>query len=206
MKKELYNEQYYKTNNYADYLEREERYFHLAKELSETLDKFSLVSKRSTIVDFGCAVGHLLLGFKQLGYKRIFGVEISKWARLQASKKKLKVVTDIKKIKKIDILLCLDVLEHIQYNDLAAIVSNFPDIVVIRVPVAAIKDGDFYYKVSRLDKTHITCLTKQQWKEYFSSFGYQTCLELNLSTIYNSKGVFSAVFLKNNNNFLVTDL
>ena len=44
------------------------------------------------------------------------------------------------------------------------------------------------FKISRIDKTHINCKTKNEWINLFKSFGYKSFLKLNLNTIYDSKG------------------
>src|SRR5574337_1480827 len=76
----IYNSEYYRSSNYADYLERADRYKKTAYELVDLLRRLNLISKDSMIVDYGCAVGFLLEGFKELGYPRLLGYEISDWA------------------------------------------------------------------------------------------------------------------------------
>jgi len=48
---------------------------------------------------------------------------------------------------------------------------------------------------SRVDPTHVVRWTKAMWREFFRTFGLLN-VELNLSTIYNSEGVYSGLALR----------
>ena len=106
-----YNEDYFKKLNYTDYLYRRDRYLRLASELHELLDKLRLVHDNVKILDFGCAVGFLMEGFRELGYKEIYGWDISSWAVSKAQEKGLNILKKIEELS-FDIIICLDVLEH----------------------------------------------------------------------------------------------
>lgn len=195
--KHHYSENYYKSVNYVNYLQREEKYKKLAKEIITFLENSCLINKESKIIDFGCAVGFLTKAIYDLGYKNIYGVDISDWALEKAKLLKLNFSDKIYEVS--DIMITLDVFEHM--NDLAiekAIKEADPKIIICRIPVCE-KDGeDFVLEVSKKDLTHINCKTKENWKSFLKSFGYITCLHLNLNTIYDSRGVFCCVFIKNN--------
>lgn len=191
-----YPESYYKTVNYSDYMERSERYHKLAAELSNLLKSISLLRKESVILDFGCAVGHLMTGFINLGYDRCIGVESSDWAIDYCVSKGLNVVT-LDKISALpDIVFALDVFEHMGDLDILNFlnyIDNAP--MVIRIPVASKIGGDFHLEVSRNDPTHINCKTKDRWVELLSKTRNRIVLPLDLNTIYDSAGVFSAILL-----------
>jgi SAM-dependent methyltransferase len=192
----IYDESYYTSNNYSNYLERGQRYEKLTDEILDLLNKLGLINKDSSIIDFGCAVGFLLDRLRQQGYKNICGVEISDWARQQCIAKNLRVEKSTPE-RNFDIMFCLDVFEHIEDKD---IISNLhisnPNLVVARIPVADKQSENYYLEISRKDKTHINCKTKLEWKNFFKSLGFKTFLHLNLNTIYDSTGVFSFICLK----------
>ena len=87
----------------------------------------------------------------------------------------------------------LDVFEHMEVDQLNSLMQQLQSrAIVIRVPVCRNAGEDYVLECSRADATHVIRWTKNQWREFFSGFGYVT-LDLNLHTIYNSDGVFSAV-------------
>jgi hypothetical protein len=198
-----YTEEYYKTANYADYSEREERYYKLAKETTNLLESLSLINEGSFITDFGCATGHLLTGLKKSGYHDVDGVEISDWAREECKKKNLTVFSSLSNWKEeslfeSDIVYTLDVLEHMTDEEVVKFLEETKSSkLIIRIPVASEKDGNFHLDVSRKDPTHINCKTKWQWRTLIKNIRYPNTriLHLNLNTIYDSKGVFSALIL-----------
>jgi 2-polyprenyl-3-methyl-5-hydroxy-6-metoxy-1,4-benzoquinol methylase len=193
--KNIFSEQYFKSVNYVNYLEREEKYKKLAKELMLFLENASLINKSNSILDYGCAVGFLTKSIFDLGYKNIYGVDISDWAIKKAKKYNL---TFSKKInKQSDIMIVLDVFEHMTDADIKkSLKKTNPNIIICRIPVCKNIGENFYLEVSRKDFTHINCKTKNEWKSFFKKNGYQFCLHLNLNTIYDSNGVFCAVFIK----------
>lgn len=193
--KNHFSEQYFKSVNYVNYLNREEKYKKLAKELVSFLENASLINKNSEILDFGCAVGFLTKSIFDLGYQNIYGVDISEWALEIAQKYNLTFSKNINK--KSDIMIALDVFEHMNNVDIKKSIKKAqPSIIICRIPVCKNKGEDFYLEVSKKDITHINCKTKEQWKSFFKQNGYSTCLHLNLNTIYDSEGVFCGVFIK----------
>ncbi len=56
MSKDKYTEEYYKTLNYTNYLDRESKYIKTAFELIDLLKKLKLLTEQSSILDYGCAV------------------------------------------------------------------------------------------------------------------------------------------------------
>lgn len=192
----MYTERYYKEANYANYLERKDRYFRLAKEVSTLLDSLSLIKTTTSIVDFGCAVGHLMDGMLRLGYTNIVGIDISDWALGICKQSNLVVYNTTNNIKS-DMMFALDVFEHMEDKDIIHTITSLdPKVIVARIPIAKNKGEDYFLEVSRNDKTHINCKTKEEWIELFSLCGIRTFLSLNLNTIYDSTGVFSTLLLR----------
>ena len=183
----IFEEQYFKNLNYSNYLERFGRYLKMAEELDFYLTKFGILSKSMKILDYGCSVGFLIKAFKKLGYKKIFGFDISNWALKIAKKNKCKILKDFKG--SYDLGIFLDVLEHMNDKEIKKVFkkAKFKRLLV-RIPCADKNSNKFYLKVSRIDKTHINCKNKESWISLFKSFGYKSFLKLNLNSIYDSKG------------------
>mgnify|MGYP001266412439 FL=1 len=182
-----FEEQYFKNLNYSNYLERYGRYLKMAEELDFYLTKFGILSKSTKILDYGCSVGFLIKAFKKLGYKNIFGFDISNWAIKIAKKNKCKILKDFKG--SYDLGIFLDVFEHMDDREIKKVFkkAKFKRLLV-RIPCADKNSNKFYLKVSRIDKTHINCKNKESWISLFKSFGYKSFLKLNLNSIYDSKG------------------
>ena len=182
-----FEEEYFKNLNYSNYLERYGRYLKMAEELDFYLTKFGILSKSMKILDYGCSVGFLIKAFKKLGYKKIFGFDISNWALKIAKKNKCKILKDFKG--SYDLGIFLDVLEHMNDKEIKKVFkkAKFKRLLV-RIPCADKNSNKFYLKVSRIDKTHINCKNKESWISLFKSFGYKSFLKLNLNSIYDSKG------------------
>jgi len=192
-----YNEDYFKSANYSDYSERRERYIMTAKNMIHTLEALSFIDNDSRILDYGCAVGFLMEGFKLRGYSNIFGYDISEWAVTQARSKGLTILDKLEPT--IDFMVALDVFEHMTDEDISTVIETVqPPSILVRIPCAE-EGTDFHLAVSRRDQTHINCKNKEAWKEYFKSHGFDVALKLKLETIYDSRGVFCAILLSSNN-------
>ena len=59
---DIFNEQYFKTKNYKNYLDKKERYHKTASEVFDNLEKFSMITQTTKIIDYGCSVGFLISG------------------------------------------------------------------------------------------------------------------------------------------------
>lgn len=196
-----YDEHYFTSLNYTDYLSRRDQYLKLSFELHELLSKLRLINKETTILDYGCAVGFLIEGFKKLGYEKVYGYDISQWAVSQAGKKDLKILNKIEK-KSFDIIICLDVLEHMTDKEIYQVFSLFKsDMMIIKIP-CSIDGKKFVFDISNRDQTHINCKTKKDWVKLLTRLGYQTILPLNLLTIYDTPGVMCALCLKSGSRFV----
>jgi len=193
----IYNEEYYKTNNYTDYTERAERYYYLAKDLKNLLESLSLYSSFTSILDYGCAFGFLMEGFKKLGHHslKVVGYDISKYAEEIGKNRGNLYLKEAKGYS--EIVIMLDVLEHMTDKEIDTLLTNVESKIIIgRIPCADYNQNDFYLGISRSDPTHINCKDKKGWKSLLGNYGYNTIFRLNLPTIYDSTGVFSFIAFK----------
>lgn len=190
-----FDEKYYTTLNYVNYLSRSEKYDKLCEEIIEFLNCFNLLKKESRILDYGCAVGFLLDAFHKRNYKKTFAYDISEFAISKLKKKH--VVIDVSKKQLFDFCFMLDVLEHIDDKNIKSILSNIEsNVLIVRIPCST-NDKDFHLEISKKDKTHINCKTKKNWIKFLNKFGYSLIGTLNLKQIYDSDGVFCGLFFKN---------
>src|ERR1051325_3080488 len=65
---EAFGEEYYRTGNYADYLERGPRYHQIAIELDQLFRTLNLFDGDGPILDYGCGVGFLSEALTNRGY------------------------------------------------------------------------------------------------------------------------------------------
>lgn len=191
-----YTAEYYRSSNYADYLERADRYKKTATEIVDLLRKLSLIEPDRLVIDYGCAVGFLLEGIQQAGHQNCVGVDISDWAISMARSRGSRVGKSLEELDLGDIktkppvMVALDVFEHMTDGDIIQVVSEAqPEAMVLRIPSSVDGGKTFALEVSRADQTHINCKTKDQWEAFFNTLGYSTCLRLNLFTIYDTPGV-----------------
>lgn len=185
-----FDEEYYRSVNYVDYLDREDRYLRTAKEVMGLLNTLGL--DKGPVLDFGCAVGHLLKGLSRVGYGA-YGVDISKWAVEQCKSKNLSAMTAPQYSLSHGVTFALDVLEHMPEEEVINFLNNLDSkCIVFRIPVCLKEGEDYVLECSRNDPTHIIRWTRQQWADLFAYYNY-TCLDLNLISMYNSPGVYSGL-------------
>ena len=196
-KKELktyFSEEYYNSINYVDYTNRVLKYNKTALDLKNYFN----IDGDDNILDYGCAVGMLLNGFKKLKLDNLCGYDTSEWAVSNAIDNGLKITADDNILKnKYDYIISLDVFEHIFDDDISTVL-NILDTkkLIIRIPVKQSEDSDFYLDVSRRDKSHINCKTKDEWIDFIESFGFIFKSTIATETMYDSKGCFCGYFTK----------
>ena len=189
----MYDESYYKTGNYIDYLQRKDRYAKLAENVLDHLNKMNL--NKNPILDFGCAIGLLMDNLNEVGYE-VDGVDISEWALEQCRAKNLNVSTTPNYEKQYGITFALDVLEHLTEEQLSTFVNKIQTkVLVFRMPTVEEGDTDYYLSVARRDKTHIIKWTKNEWRTFFKENGYLP-IDLNLPSIYCALGGYSGIAIK----------
>jgi hypothetical protein len=192
---QVFDEQYYRSNNYTDYLSKRERYVRTAEEIQQVFHKISVIDPDSTILDYGCSLGFLIKGLEKVGFKNVHGYDISDWAVEQAQQSGCRILAQAQG--EFDMGIFLDVLEHMTDQQIAELFANLRlNKVLVRIPCAVVEQPDqFYLEVSRRDATHINCKTDQDWIAVFKSLGYQNYFRLNMSTIYDSPGCFCCLFV-----------
>lgn len=194
-----FTSEYYKSVNYVDYLDRGDRYDRIVNELLDLLQKINLIDlqdKTKYILDFGCAVGHVLNALEKRNLRKAYGVDISEWALEYAWEKGLAVQKEVSWHEYHSLVFALDVFEHMPLDDLNAFFEQIKtDSVVFKVPVCKNSGEDYVLQVSRNDPTHVIRWTKNEWKSFFTEHGYFT-LDLNLYTIYNSEGVYTGLAIR----------
>ncbi len=190
-----YDEKYYNSLNYVDYLSREGRYAQTAKELSSLLEQVGVISKDSTILDFGCAVGFLVSALTSLDYANVSGYDISEWATAQAVERGVTMLDS--PAGQYDTVFCLDVFEHMTDLEVSEFFSQCKArAYVLRIPCSANGGESFALNVSNEDPTHINCKTKEQWLALFrSAFPSLVLLDLHTFTVYDSEGVMCCLLL-----------
>jgi len=195
--KEHYKEEYFKSNNYTDYLQREERYFRMVSEIDHSLSKIGLINKDSKILDYGCAVGFLLSGLRSFGYKNCVGYDLSEWASEQARLRGHTLLDSVRN-EEFDLCFSLDVFEHMKDGCIRDLLSGSSiDKLIVRIPCSEEQEPDkFFLKISRRDATHINCKTKKSWVNFFRDWGYTKFFRLNMNTIYDSEGCFCCLMMK----------
>ena len=189
-----FDESYYRTVNYIDFLQRKDRYVKLATDINSLLEKLEL--SNGPVLDFGCAVGFVMEAMEDLGYEDVRGVDISEWAVQQCKEKGLDVSTEVDFDTDYGITFALDVFEHMTKHDLDNFMDQIvTDTIVFRIPICAEEGEDYVLECSRADPTHTIRWTRDQWDMYFTNHEYYV-LGIDLPTIYCSEGVFAGIALK----------
>jgi hypothetical protein len=90
----------------------------------------------------------------------------------------------------------MDVFEHMPIDQLDLFFNLIKaETIVFRMPVPAAEGEDYFLDVSRADPTHLIKWTKDEWREFFVENNYIP-LDLNLSTVYNSTGVYTGLAIR----------
>lgn len=182
------------VSNYSNY--RLKKFEDLAKDLSEYLDK------KSKILDFGAATGGLVSALRNMGYINIIGTDISYWA-IEQGRIMYKLDKNILQhynrqlLEDSEIIIMLDVLEHISDEELNKILSLLKSsTLILRIPVTKKEGEDFVLDISKNDKTHIQIHCKEWWSSILNKYGYTLKTYLNSKSIYDSEGVLAAIYIR----------
>lgn len=188
-----FDEKYYNSVNYDNYMERGAKYIQTARDLLHILRYLNL--DKEPFLDFGCAVGFLMDGIKKERYD-VVGVDISDWALSKARERGHLVSKEIDFTQKYGVTFALDVFEHMNEDDL---VNTFEQLnsktIAFRMPVCREGEDDFVLECSRADPTHVIKWSANDWNQWFRYYGYHV-LELNTPTIYTSEGVYAGLAIR----------
>lgn len=188
----MFNKDYYinsTISNYTDY--REKKFIGLANDLYPYV-------KNKSVLDYGAATGAFM---KELINMGVFcmGTDISYWAvdfgvkHYKLGKRLLHYNISLLG-EDFDVVLFLDVLEHIPFEELNYVLDLLHALqVIVRIPVSAKEGEDFVLDVSKNDKTHIQIHPKEWWFALFEKHGYNNFTPLNEENIYDSEGVLAGV-------------
>ncbi len=195
---QAYGPAYYQSANYQHYLWKEDRYRHLARDLAELLDKVSAWQECGRILDYGCGPGFLVKAFQQLG-RQAEGCDVSLWSLRYGSESLgipgLRLPEEVDWDARWSMVTALDVLEHMADDDIAALLGRLrADMLLVRIPLACADGGTFVLPVSEEDPTHVNRKTAASWEGLLAELGWSPWLTLNLSTIWDSKGVLSRIY------------
>jgi hypothetical protein len=191
----FFNEEYYHSINYSDYTFREIKYQKTAQDLINT---FSLIPS-DKILDFGCAIGFLMSGLKKLGINDIYGFDISDWALNESLNKGFNVTKDQNILcdKEYKLTTVLDVFEHMFDDQVDNVLDKLnTELLVVRIPVKLEGEDDFYLSVSKNDKSHVNCKTKEEWINKIEKYNFKYEAAIITESIYDAPGVFCGYFKK----------
>jgi SAM-dependent methyltransferase len=189
---EGYPQAYFKTGNYLDYLRRGEKYASLADELIHWLQQI-LGYRPERMLDYGCGVGFLVRELRLRGVEA-FGYDISSWAVAYANEvlRVSSVSQDVTQLdRKWDVVIALDVFEHMDLEELTALLMRMQtSYLIARMPVVRKDGGCFVLECSERDLTHQLRLTKNSWQNYFSEANYYEVARPALIQYFDSEGVY----------------
>lgn len=201
---DAFDKAYFEQNNYASYLERQERYVRMAREIEfDLFRKLKLDFSHKPVLDFGCAVGFITRAFKDIGYTNIVGYDVSKWA-IEYGHKNLGLTDNdttceifhIRMQQDWNLIMAFDVLEHLDFKSLLSFLHFWKDTyLLIRVPLTHKTDGPYVLQVSENDPTHVLRYTRQDWHTLLMDLGgFAWLFDVNLGTMYDTDGVMCAMF------------
>ena len=187
-----FEQAYFSHGNYTYYTERRDRYAKTAQELAAFFLRTGLVTPEQSVLDYGCALGFLVVGLRDAGFK-CEGYDISDWAAAEAAKLDVNYVT--KKATDFGMIVALDVLEHMTDAQIEEALGLFrsPHLLV-RIPVSTDGGKTFNLKISQNDPSHVNCKTKDGWYSLLRRTGFPFVSTIGLFTIYDTPGVLCALF------------
>ena len=139
----------------------------------------------SNVLDYGCAKGFLLKAFHLLGYKNVFGMDISQYAIDYADpvvKPKLANISGRAVLRDVfgvpfDLAIFKDVMEHIPAADVPGLLQGIAECsarLFIAVPLGLDNSSDrFVIPAMHNDVTHITIKDRQFWESAVQDNGWE---------------------------------
>ena len=125
-----------------------------------------------TCVDYGCAKGFLVNALRIIGCDA-YGEDISEYA-VQNCHPNVKDYVSLPNDNVYDLLICKDVLEHIEEEDLPGVLQNFARKSNQFFFVIPLEDEDrFRIREYEVDITHVTKKDEEWWIKMFESQGFR---------------------------------
>lgn len=195
-----YDKNYYVNSSISNYKDYRKKIFN--SQVDDLIKLLSLDSSGS-ILDFGCATGGLLHEFKNRGFTDLMGVDISPWAISYGKhnyglKDELLLYDGSPFSRQFDYVFMFDVLEHMETEEIQHVLDQIKRVLIdkflVRIPISKNEGENYYYEVSRNDKTHIQIHCKEWWIDLIENSGFKFHDYIITETIYDSDGVFCGVF------------
>ena len=126
----------------------------------------------NTCVDYGCAKGFLVHALRIIGCDA-YGEDISEYA-VNNCHPEVEEYISLPNEKKYDLLICKDVLEHIEVKDIPGVLENFKDKSHQFFFTIPLGDKDrFRIREYEVDITHVTKKDEEWWISMFESQGFK---------------------------------
>ncbi len=126
----------------------------------------------NTCVDYGCAKGFLVHALRIIGCDA-YGEDISEYAVTNCHPEVEEYIS-LPNEKKYDLLICKDVLEHIEVKDIPGVLENFKDKSHQFFFTIPLGDNDrFRIREYEVDITHVTKKDEEWWINMFESQGFK---------------------------------
>lgn len=180
-KDKLYNS-YLSTGQSADDVNTKNLFSKRKISHQHNINKHFPKNKNATILDLGCGHGSFIYFIKQAGYKNVIGIDVSKEEVDLAHQLG---ISEIKQIdineylssttNRYDVVLLMDVLEHIESNKVLDLLEKIntiltPDgIMILHVPNG---EGLFGMRIKYGDFTHENAFTLKSLKQILTATGY----------------------------------
>lgn len=177
--------------------------------LCDSIADWAGISKNDTILDYGCAKGYIVNGFRLLHYK-CFGVDISQYAIDQALPETRQFVRLIDSVNEdvismfglngmFDWIVCKDVLEHIDNDHLYDVLRFFKRSARSFAVIVPLGNGTTFNIPSyENDETHVIRRPLEWWSSMFKASGLsvmsksygESHIKDNYSMYENGNGFF----------------
>jgi len=126
----------------------------------------------NTCVDYGCAKGFLVHALRIIGCDA-YGEDISEYAVTNCHPEVEEYIS-LPNETKYDLLICKDVLEHIEVKDIPGVLENFKDKSHQFFFTIPLGDNDrFRIREYEVDITHVTKKDEEWWINMFESQGFK---------------------------------
>ena len=125
-----------------------------------------------TRVDYGCAKGYSVHALRVIGCDA-YGEDISEYA-VNNCHPGVNDYISLPNDKKYDLLICKDVLEHVQVEDIPGVLETFKkkgDQFFFTIPLG--DDDRFRIREYEVDVTHVTKKDEEWWINMFESHGFK---------------------------------